>query len=112
MPLTAPMTGFQRSLDLGPNQSPGSSYMKLLDVPYSAGESSRAVNGSSRSMPVQNARSPLPVSTTTRTASSDLSVAQRSRNSRCMAAVKALAASGRFRTTVATWSAIVTWSVS
>ena len=26
--------------------------------------------------------------------------------------LKALAASGRFRTTVATWSAIVTWSVS
>ena len=112
MPLTAPITGFQRSLALGPNQSPGSSYMKLLDVPYNAGESSNAVNGSLRSMPVQNARSPAPVSTTTRTSSSARSASHRSRQSRCMPAVKALWASGRFRTTVATWSATVTSSVS
>ena len=86
--------------------------MKLLDVPYNAGESPSAVNGSFRSMPVQNARSPLPVSTTTRTSSSERRAVQRSRNSPCMTAVKALPASGRFRTTVATWSATVTSRVS
>ena len=112
MPLTAPITGFQSSLDFGPSQSPGSSYMKLFDVPYSAGESSSAVNGSLRSMPVQNARSPAPVRTTTRTSSSTRSASHRSRQSRFMPAVKALWASGRFNTTVATWSVTVTSSVS
>ena len=39
--------------------------MKLLDVPYNDGESSRAVNGSLRSMPTQKACSPAPVRTMT-----------------------------------------------
>ena len=112
MPFTAPMTGFHRSLDFGPSQSPGSSYMKLFDVPYSAGPSSSAVNGSFRSMPVQNALSPLPVSTTTRMSSSARSASHRVRQSCCIPAVKALWASGRFSVTVATWSSTSTSSVS
>ena len=54
MPFTAAMTGFHRSLLFGPRSRPGSSH---IHGPLGWGIVS------SRSMPVQNALSPAPVST-------------------------------------------------
>ena len=53
-------------------------------------------------MPVQNALSPAPVSTTTRTSSWRRSQRHRLRSSRCMVVLKAFMTSGRLRVTHAT----------
>ena len=67
MPFTAAITGFQRSHDFGPMLSPGSLNMNgVLPDPTTSGSvvSSRSPPiCSMRSMPVQNAFSPAPVST-------------------------------------------------
>src|SRR5260370_23963605 len=55
-----------------------------------------------RSMPVQNAFSPAPVSTTQRTLSRQRSVRQHSCSSRCISELNALCRSGRFIVTQAT----------
>ena len=65
-----------------------------------------------RSMPVQNARSPAPVSTATRTSSSWRMPRQTSRSSFCMATLKALCTSGRLSVTQATPSRTSYRSVS
>src|SRR4051812_22442077 len=97
MPLTAAMTGFQRSLLFGPMFSPGSSKWNGVD----RDPTTRSLTGepmvSMRSMPVQKAFSPAPVSTTQRTLSSPRSERHRVRSSSCMRALNALSTSGRLR---------------
>ena len=61
MPLTAAITGFHMRLTRGPIVSPGSSYV------YGSHFTSNGMV--LRSLPVQNALSPAPVSTTHRTSS-------------------------------------------
>ncbi len=63
MPFTATTTGFQRSAYFGPSFCIGSFIMNGLP-------GWRLSKLNSRSMPVQNARSPAPVSTMARTSSS------------------------------------------
>ena len=107
MPFTAAMTGFQRSELFGPMLSPGS--LKWNGVPprepTTVGSVVSSVSPpicSMRSMPVQNAFSPAPVSTTQRTDSRHRSVRQQSCSSRCMSELNALCRSGRFSVTQAT----------
>src|SRR5450631_4902412 len=117
MPLTAAMTGFQRSELFGPMLSPGS--LKWNGVPpWEPTMVSSVVSSVSppicsiRSMPVQNAFSPAPVRTTQRTDSCQRSARQHSWSSRCMRELNALRRSGRFRVTQATPSRSSYWSVS
>ena len=113
MPLTAAMTGFQRSFDLGPSHSPGSSKWNGVapNPMYGSPPADAPVGPSSicsmRSMPVQNALSPAPVSTMQRTSSWRRRSRQMSRTSRSIVMLNALYLSGRFRVTVATPSASV-----
>ena len=58
-----------------------------------------------RSAPAQNALSPAPVSTTTRTSASAFAAANAARSSVITAHDRALRRSGRLIVTVATWSA-------
>ena len=94
MPLTAAMTGFQRSFDFGPMYSPGSSSMNgLADpagppvdsacAPISPGSSGQSPIISVRSMPVQNARSPA----AGEHRAVDVVVRRRPRQSRCSSCV-------------------------
>ena len=73
MPLTAAITGFHRSHDFGPMLSPGSLNMNGVDPEPTMSGSALSVLSppicSMRSMPVQNAFSPAPVSTMQRTGS-------------------------------------------
>src|SRR6266576_1363863 len=68
MPITAAITGFQRSELFGPMLSPGSLNMKgVLPEPTTSGSVLSSPSSpicSMRSMPVQNAFSPAPVRTT------------------------------------------------
>jgi len=125
MPFTAATTGFHMSFDFGPSCSEGSSNMKGdVSLPMWMGSGPASGSGpvprstpstvltvllppstSSRSTPEEKARSPAPVSTTTRTESSRRSHRQIVRISRCMVALKALWTSGRLRVTQATPSA-------
>jgi hypothetical protein len=92
MPLTAAMTGFQRSLALGPMASRGSS------VEYGeVGCGTSAV----RSMPVQKAWSPAPVRTMTLMSSRNLTSRQRAVSSAAVVRSMALWRAGRSRVTTA-----------
>ena len=95
MPLTAAITGFHTSWPWG-RARPGSSYVYGS---YSASGISL------RSMPVQNARSPAPVSTTTRTSSSSRTWRHTASISSTMVVSNALWTSGRSSVTVAMPSA-------
>ena len=121
MPLTAAMIGFQRSFDLGPTFSPGSSKWNgvselpppgTAEVRLMSSGSSHAPMTSSRSIPVQNAFSPAPVSTTQRTSSSWRMLRHRCFSSDCIWWLNALCTSGRFSVTHATPSRTSYSSVS
>ncbi len=107
MPFTAAMTGFQKSQLFGPMLSPGSLNMNgVLPEPI-ASSGVNVVSPSPpicsiRSMPVQKAFSPAPVSTTHRTSSWRRSPRQRARSSRCITELNAFSCCGRFSVTYAT----------
>src|SRR4051794_3478505 len=99
MPLTAAMTGFQRSLVFGPSRLPGSSWWNgelVKPMPPSAVPSPTMLL---RSRPVQNARSPAPVSTMTRTSSSVRSRRHNADSSSSIRPSNAFMTSGRLSVT-------------
>ncbi len=97
MPLTAAMTGVQRWFVLGPMSSAISS-AKLHGFFGRPRHSSMMT----RSMPLQNASSPAPVSTAQRTSSFRRNEFQTRLSSARMRGLKALLTSGRFRVIHAT----------
>ena len=97
MPLTAVMTGFQQRFWTAVSRFQGASSRASVPVGVASPEAMSA-----RSMPVQKAFSPLPVTMAHTTSGSDVTAFQTSSSSCAIFRLRALWRSGRFSVMVAT----------